>query len=145
MFRSRLRAAPVLALALVLAGCGAESGDTGATSGGDGEMTLEITAPADGEDVSAPFTVDFESSEELGSTEDGVHHVHIFWDGDDSEYIVVEADSVEVTEVPGEGEHVLNASLRNADHSPAGVETEITVNVTGAGGGGSGDDGGNGY
>lgn len=143
---SRLLTAPVLGLALVLAACGGDGGDTDATTSGSGDdgMTLEITSPADGDDVSAPFTVEFESSEELGSTDDGVHHVHIFWDGDDSEYTVVEADSVEVTEVPDEGEHVLNASLRNADHSPAGVETEITVNVT-DGAGDSGDDGGSGY
>lgn len=140
---SRLLTAPVIGLVLVLAACGGDDDGGASTSGSDNGMTLEITSPADGDDVSAPFTVEFDSSEELGATEDGVHHVHIYWDGDDSEYTVVEADSVEVTEVPTEGEHVLNASLRNADHSPAGVETEITVNVTGGGGdGGSGDDGG---
>jgi hypothetical protein len=143
---SRLLAAPVIGLVLVLAACGGDEDDGNAsTSGNDSETTLEITAPADGDEVSAPFTVEFDSSEELGATEDGVHHVHIYWDGDDSEYTVVEAESVEVTEVPAEGEHVLNASLRHADHSPAGVETEITVNVTGGDDGDSGDDGGLGY
>lgn len=135
----RLLIAPALVVVLALAGCGADGsgngddgGDDTAGTSGDG-MTLEITAPSDGDEVQVPFTVEFESSEDLGPTEDGVHHVHLFFDGDDSEYTVVESDSVEVTDLP-EGEHVVNASLRNADHSAAGVETEITVTV-GAGSG----------
>lgn len=140
----RLLIAPALVVVIALAGCGADGSgdgddDTAGTGGGDG-MTLEITAPADGDEMQVPFTVEFESSEDLGPTEDGVHHVHLFFDGDDSEYTVVESDSVEVTDLP-EGEHVVNASLRNADHSAAGVETEITVTV-GAGGGAEPTDGG---
>jgi hypothetical protein len=105
-------------------------------------MTLEITSPADGDTVDVPFTVELASSEELGPTESGVHHVHVFFDGNDEEYMVVEGESVEVTDLP-EGEHVVNASLRNADHSPAGVETEVSVTVgTGGAGSDTGDDGG---
>jgi hypothetical protein len=130
----------VTAIALLAAACGgADEGATTAT--GEGGMTLSITAPDDGGEVSLPFTVEFDSSEELGPTDDGVHHVHIYWDGDDSEYTVVEADNIEVTEAP-EGEHTLNASLRNADHSPAGVETEITLTVGSGGDSDTGDDGG---
>ncbi|MCK9793772.1 hypothetical protein M1843_08455 [Isoptericola sp. 4D.3] len=126
-------------LALVAAGCG---GDDGAP-GGDGAaasaggMTLEITAPDDGATVEVPFTVELSSSEELGPTESGAHHVHVFFDGDDTEYQVVEGGSVEITDLPA-GEHQIDASLRNADHSPAGVETSVTVTV---GEGGTGDDG----
>jgi hypothetical protein len=132
---------------LLAAGCGSGGSGGGEAGGGGGEAggggkTLEITAPADGDTVEVPFTVELASSEELGPTESGVHHVHVFFDGDDEEYMVVEGESAEVTDLP-EGEHVVNASLRNADHSPAGVETEVTVTV-GAGGAGSGtgDDGG---
>lgn len=147
---SRLRGARIAAGAaltvLLAAGCGGGSGGGGYGGnrdggGGDG-MTLEITSPEDGATVENPFTVDLSSSEELGPTGSGAHHVHVFFDGDDQEYLVVEGETVEVTDLP-EGEHVVNASLRNADHSPAGVETEITVTVGGAGGdtGGTGDDG----
>jgi hypothetical protein len=131
---------------LLVAGCG--GGETGGGGGGSdpeaGGMTLEITSPADGDSVEVPFTVEVASSEELGLIETGAHHVHVFFDGDDEEFLVVEGESTEVTDLP-EGEHVVNASLRNADHSPAGVETEVTVTV-GAGdgsdtGGGTGDDG----
>lgn len=129
----------VTAIALLAAACGGDDG--AATATGEGGMTLSITAPDDGAEVSLPFTVEFDSSEELGPTEDGVHHVHIYWDGDASEYTVVEAASVEVAEAP-EGEHTLTASLRNADHSPAGVEVEITLTVGSGAGSDPGDDGG---
>lgn len=135
----RLLVLPTLALALVLAACGGDD-DTastgGSTDGGtDGGMTLSISSPDDGAEVDVPFTVEFDSSVPLGPTDSGEHHVHVFFDGDDSEYQVIESDSVEITDLP-EGEHVINASLRNADHSAAGVETEITVTV-GQGGGGA--------
>ncbi|PUB26957.1 hypothetical protein C8K30_105185 [Promicromonospora sp. AC04] len=144
---TRLRGARLLAGAaltvLLAAGCGGGGGGGGGYGGGGddggdagaGGMTLEITSPTDGSTVEVPFTVDLTSSEELGPTESGAHHVHVFFDGDDEEYMVVEGESAEVTDLP-EGEHVINASLRNADHSPAGVETEVTVTV-GAGGAGS--------
>lgn len=133
---------------LLAAGCGGGGtggggGDGGGDDAGGGGKTLEITSPADGDAVDVPFTVELASSEELGPTESGVHHVHVFFDGNDEEYMVVESESVEVTDLP-EGEHVVNASLRNADHSPAGVETEVTVTV-GTGGAGTGDDGGTDY
>jgi len=136
---SKARVMAVAAIALLVAACGGDDGAT--TASGEGGMTLSITSPDDDAEVSLPFTVELDSSEELGPTDDGVHHVHIYWDGDDSEYTVVEADSVEVTQAP-EGEHTLNASLRNADHSAAGVETEITLTVGSGGDSDTGDDGG---
>jgi hypothetical protein len=133
---------------LLAAGCGSGGTGGGGGSGGDaggGGKTLEITSPADGDTVDVPFTVELSSSEELGPTDSGVHHVHVFFDGNDEEYMVVESESVEVTDLP-EGEHVVNASLRNADHSPAGAETEVTVTVgTGGAGSDTGDDGGTDY
>lgn len=127
---------------LVVAACGSgtEVAGTGGGSGGDGSMTLSIAEPHDGADIAVPFTVELDSSVPLGEPETGEHHVHVFFDGNDGEYILAYGDSVEITEFPVElspGEHVMNASLRNADHSAAGVETEITLNV-GEGGSGSG-------
>lgn len=129
---------PLAAATLLLTACG-DDDDGGSATTSENGMSLSITAPDDGAEVSLPFTVEFDSSEELGPTEDGVHHVHIFWDGDDSEYTVVEADNFEITDAP-DGEHTLNASLRNADHSPAGVETEIAVTVGEGGSDDSSDD-----
>ncbi|MGH8828257.1 MAG: hypothetical protein ACRDVZ_11835 [Jiangellaceae bacterium] len=141
MFRSRIAPALVVG-ALALASCGGDDATTGTGTGSNG-MTLTITSPDDGAEVDVPFTLEVDSSEPLGPTESGEHHVHVFFDGDDSEYMVVESDSVEITDL-SDGEHVVNASLRNADHSAAGVETEISV-VVGEGGSGTTDNGGYGY
>jgi hypothetical protein len=146
---SRLRGARIAAGAvltvLLAAGCGSSGGTGGGYGGGGstdsggsggGGMTLEITSPTDGATVETPFTVELKSSEELGPTDTGKDHVHVFFDGDDQEYQVVEGNSVEITDLPA-GEHEIDASLRNADHSAAGVETQINVTV---GSGGSTDD-----
>ncbi|MFD7022459.1 hypothetical protein [Promicromonospora sukumoe] len=161
---ARLAAGATLSL-LLLAGCGSgggigggyggggsdqggsggsssstESGGSGSSSGsgGGGGITLKITSPDDGATVDVPFTVDLSSSVPLGPTESGKHHVHVYFDGEDQQYLVVEGDSVQVTDLPA-GEHEIDASLRNADHSAAGVETHIDVTVGAAGSGGSSD------
>src|SRR5919106_1437666 len=119
---SRIMILAALTLACILAGCGNAYRDANARTGEGGDMTLAITSPGDGEQVGVPFTVELDSSVPLGPTESGEHHAHVFF------------DSVEITDLP-EGEHVVNASLRNADHSPARVETQTTV-VVGEGGSG---------
>ena len=135
---SKARVMAVAAIGLLAAACGGDS--DAATATGDGGTTLSITAPSDGAEVSVPFTVEVDSSEEIGATDTGLHHVHVYWDGDESAFTLVETDSVEITDAP-EGQHTLTASLHNADHTPAGVEVDITLTV---GDGGESDDG-NGY
>ncbi len=135
---ARLAAGAVLTV-LLAAGCGSNGGTGGGYgggggstdsggSGGGGGMTLEITSPADGATVETPFTVELKSSEELGAPDTGKDHVHVFFDGNDQEYQVVEGNSVEITDLPA-GDHEIDASLRNADHSAAGVETQVNVTV----------------
>jgi hypothetical protein len=118
------------AFALVAAACGG-GGDGGSGAGGP---SIEMTSPQDGAAVSVPFTVEIDSSEELGAPETGKHHVHVYFDGNEDEYEVVEALSYEVPDLAS-GEHTITASLRNADHSEAGAEAEVTVTVEGSGGG----------
>ena len=138
MFGPRSIAVPGLMLLLVACGSDDTAGTT--TTTGKNGMTLSITAPSDGAEVSVPFTVELDSSEELGATDTGLHHVHVYWDGDESAFTLVEADSVEITDAP-QGQHTLTAALHNADHTPAGVEVDITLTV----GEGSESDGGDGY
>jgi hypothetical protein len=124
--------------------CGGDSsGDTASGSGGgggSGGMTVSIVEPAEGSAVQVPFKLRVNSSVPLGPTESGQHHVHLFFDGDDSKYEVVESDNMEIGSsskaVQGlsPGKHELNISLRNADHSAAGVETKVMVDVGGSGG-----------
>lgn len=135
---SRPLMAAGIALAFVLTACGGDDGG--------GSLSVDIVEPADGADLGVPFTFVVDSSEELGPTESGNHHVHLYFDGDDSSYEVIESGNGEEHEIAADspalegldpGEHTLNVSLRNADHSAAGAEAEVTVTV---GEGGSADD-----
>jgi hypothetical protein len=152
----RVRMLTVLgAIVLVAAaGCGSDSADAGSTGstgsggGGGGAKTVTIKEPADGAAIGIPFTLRLDSGVELGTTDSGKDHVHLFFDGDDSKYEVVESDSMQITSaspaVKGlkPGKHELDISLRNADHSAAGFDTSITVNVNSGGGDQSSDNGG---
>lgn len=96
----------------------------------DHEMSVAITSPEDGAQVTVPFTIEIDSSVDLGAVDDGHHHVHIWFDGNDGDYEVVEGDTYEVPSL-APGEHTITVSLRSADHGAVGVEDEITVTVTG--------------
>lgn len=130
---TRLRlAVPIALLALIAFACGGGDEATEAGGGDDTmeEMSLAITAPEDGAEVTVPFTLQFDSSVPLADIDTGEHHVHVWYDGDDGNYEVVTSDTFEVASL-SPGEHTITVSLRNADHSEAGVEEEITVTVTG--------------
>jgi hypothetical protein len=124
----------LLAVALLAAACGSEAS---VASGGDDGMEVSIDEPSDGAEVTTPFTVEVSSNEEIGPEDTGLHHVHVFFDGNDDEYQVVTSESVEVEDL-APGDHTIGVSLRNADHSPAGAEAEISVTVVEGEGGGTG-------
>lgn len=129
-----------LALAFIVGACDAYAqGAGGGASSGGGDLTLTVAAPSDGAEVSTPFDVTLESNVALGSPESGNHHIHLFFDTDtaSSEYELVYGPTVQVTRELAPGEHTIIASLRNADHSDAGVSQTITVVVAGAEGGGA--------
>ncbi len=140
---NRIRAAAAAAALLapaVLVACG--SNDESAGAGG---MSLSIAEPAKDAKVGLPFTVKVDAGVPLGPTESGKHHVHLWLDDNANDYLVVESDTAEITSgqkatLSGKplgvspGMHTIHVSLRNANHSAAGVDTEIPVNVgTGAG------------
>lgn len=142
----KFRISVVLGAVLLLgaAGCGSDTADAGDSadsggSAGSGGQSVTINEPADGASIEFPFMLNLDSSVELGPTDAGLHHVHLYFDGDDSNYEVIESDSMEITDsspaVSGlsAGEHELNISLRNADHSAAGFETSVMVQVGGEG------------
>jgi hypothetical protein len=147
--------AALAALALFAAACsddddtvagdaGTESGESGESGGGggDGDMTISIAAPADGDTVGDSFDVEVESETEFGEPDTGLHHVHLYYDGnvseDQSEYDIVYGNSFTVERDLGPGEHTIEAIIANADHSLTDVSDEVTVTV-GEGGGGGGD------
>lgn len=126
-------AVAVLAAGL-LAGCGNQS-SAGSSSGSD-SPTLSITSPTEGATEGSSFMVKWDSNVSLGEPDTGKHHVHIFVDGNSSDYTVVGGDSFEVTGL-SPGKHTVDVTLQNADHSPAGAEDQVDVNVSGSGGGSS--------
>lgn len=143
-------------MAAALAGCGGSSnaasggqGSSGQGSGGQqGSPALTITEPKNGATVTLPFTVKYTTSVQLGPTDSGKDHVHVFLDGKKNEYTVVTANSYEIKNAPT-GKHEVDVTLQHADHSPVGPTAKIMVNITGSGSGGStggsGGTGGGGY
>jgi hypothetical protein len=105
-------------------------GDSGA-GGGSAAMTLSVREPAPNATVTMPFTVTFDSSVPLGDEASGRHHVHLYFDDNSNDYLIVESGSVQVTKAPA-GVHVMHLSLRNANHSAAGVEAQVMVTIAGA-------------
>jgi hypothetical protein len=140
-----------VAIAVVGVACGSNGygGGNGGSGGSDvaaAGSSFSVTAPSDGAKVKEPFTVKVSSSEKLGPTSSGNDHVHLYYDGSQSNYDVCTSDSCQVSGL-SPGKHVIEASLRHADHSDAGPKDSITVYVgggTGSSGGGGGSYGGGG-
>jgi hypothetical protein len=135
---SRLRLLLLLgAVALLAAACGGGGlgyGDDGAAAGGGDGMTIGITSPANGSEVTQPFTLKVSSSEPLGDPGSGRHHVHVWFDGKEADYKINYTDTFKVEGLPA-GEHAITAALANADHSLAGPRSQVTVTVAGGDGG----------
>lgn len=137
--------AAVAAVALlVAAACGDDDDSTAAGAAGGNGPTIDITAPADGDEVGRSFEVKVDSNESLGEPDTGRHHIHLYYDGNtqEGEYDVVYGDSATVDSLDP-GEHTIEAVIANADHSLTDARDEITVTVsddaTGTGGGTDGD------
>jgi hypothetical protein len=98
------------------------------TAGCDGgsDESIEVISPTDGTVVELPFEVAVESSAPLGSSEDGMHHLHLWYGDNETEYLVVESETVEIPTAPT-GEQELHISLRNADHSETGAATSVRL------------------
>lgn len=96
------------------------------------KATLAVSEPGSTEAVSVPFTVKITTNVALGTPATGDHHVHVYFDDNVNQYTVMTSDTVQITNAPV-GVHVLHLSLRNPNHSAAGVETSIQVTI-GSGG-----------
>ncbi|NUT32572.1 MAG: hypothetical protein HOV79_05795 [Hamadaea sp.] len=103
------------------------------SAGGTDQMRVAVVSPAADARVALPFTVQIDSSVPLGDEASGLHHVHLYFDGNSDDYLIVESTTVQVAEAPA-GAHTLHLSLRNANHSAAGAETEVPLTISGTGG-----------
>ncbi len=126
-----MRVARILASVLLVAvpGC-AEREDAGVEGAPDTEAkpVVEIVAPEDGTEVGVPFTLELDSNVTLGP---GEFHVHVFFDGNNDDYTIVEGASHQVTDLDP-GAHTIGVSLRNPDHSDAGATDEASITVSGS-------------
>lgn len=119
---------------VALAGCGGGSEAAGESgSGGGGKPTLKIDSPANGANVKGNVEVKFTPSVPIGKEDTGKDHVHFVVDGKTDEYTVVRSSPYTVPNL-APGKHTIAITLQHADHSPAGANAEISVNVTGPGG-----------
>ncbi|WP_395103680.1 Ig-like domain-containing protein [Actinomadura sp. SCN-SB] len=127
-----LAAAGFACAMLALGGCSGagDSGDGDAAGGGG--PTLTITSPAEGATVTAPVTLTFTSSEDIGPEESGKHHVHVTIDGKTDDYEVVTSTTHRIDGLTP-GRHRIGVTLQHADHSDAGASAQVNVNVAGGG------------
>ena len=122
-------------LALVSVACGGGDNTEAEQATGRGDeaaeprLSLSIEEPTEGSRVRLPFTLEYRASVPLGAPETGKHHVHIWYDGNENEYEVVNGATFTISDL-APGRHTVTVSLRNADHSAAGAEDEVTVAVT---------------
>jgi len=114
---------------VLLTACGSGSGDAG-SGGSSPEVT--ITAPSDGASVGSTFDVTWDTNVELGEPETGRDHVHVFVDGHSNDYTVVGGHEFTIKDL-APGEHTVNVTLQHADHSSAGAEDEVEVEVGASG------------
>jgi len=136
-----LRVAAALTLAIALAACtgGGSPGSSSSGSQAANGMTISLASPADGAQVSVPFAVTVDSSVPLGPPESGNHHAHLYLDSvttNQADYDILYSNTWQVTRPLAPGKHTLIVALANPDHSLAGPQQSITVDVTGSGGGG---------
>jgi hypothetical protein len=122
---------PIIALFLLLVGLGAAACGS---SGGQGNSmpSLSITSPANGASTAAPFLVTVKSSVPLGDPSTGKDHVHVWFDGHESQYTIGYSDRIQIKGV-SPGQHKMTVSLRNPNHSAVGVDQTITITVAGTG------------
>lgn len=121
-----LAAAAVATLASgLLAACGSSS----ASGSGSDSPTITITSPADGATVGTDVQVTWDSNVDLGPPDTGRDHAHVFVDGHANDYTVVGGDSFMLKGL-SPGKHTIDVTLQHADHSPAGAEDDVQVDVS---------------
>jgi hypothetical protein len=120
-------------LALLAAGCGDDDDDTTAAGGSEssgGDMTIDIVSPTDAATVGTSFDVEVDPSVDIGEPDTGLHHVHLYYDGNtaEGEYDLMYEPTFTVDRLDA-GEHTIEAVIANADHSLTDARAEVTVTV----------------
>ncbi|MFC5407067.1 hypothetical protein [Cohnella soli] len=108
----------LLAICLLLTGCGAKSGS--GNGNGPFKPTLDVTLDIKGQSVVVNVKTNMKiSAEDYGAErKEGVGHIHMYLDN--GEKIGVKTGSHTFTELPA-GKHTVKVSLHNNDHTPYDV------------------------
>lgn len=93
-------------------------------------LVIMAAEPAAGATVSLPFDVEIHTSVPLGAPESGLHHVHIWFGDNDTEYLSVRATDAQITDAPP-GTQTMHISLRHPDHTPAGADARVPLVING--------------
>lgn len=106
------------------------AGDVEAGGDGGGGLAISIVSPRDGDTVGNSFDVEVESDTEFGEPDTGLHHVHLYYDGDtdSGDYDIVYDNAFTVDRLDA-GEHTIEAVIANADHSLTDARDQVTVTV----------------
>jgi hypothetical protein len=134
MIRTRSRIAILGgALALVLAACPAdEPVAVDDPEPDEAEATIEITSPQPGDDLEAPFDVEFTvTGVEIGEIEDGHHHLHVYVA--DREFDPHYSTDPYTVSGVGEGEVDIRIEIARPNHDEIGVSDSVSVSVTNGG------------
>jgi hypothetical protein len=121
----------LVAVATLLAAACGEDSDSDSEPASSEALSVSIDEPDDGAEVGGQFTVRMTPNVEVGAPDTGLHHLHLYYDGDtdDGDFDMVFSDTTTVSGLEP-GEHVIEAVIVNSDHSPTDARAEITVNVT---------------
>jgi hypothetical protein len=136
-------AAMAAALVLLAAACGGDD-DTASKGSGSGggsgskAMTIKIVKPK--EAYADGVNLTFDTNVPIGKTDTGEHHIHLYRDGNTSQYDIAYSKSLMVKDLKP-GEHTLKAVIANPDHSLTDASDEVKIDVEKAEGKGDKDSG----
>lgn len=121
-----------LLLATTAACADEDDGDGGAPAlpAGSGEATLELLTPGDGDTVTVPFEVSVDTNVTLGPLADEVHHLHVWFGDDQTDFDLYVSETAQITSAPN-GETTMWVQVHTFDHQPASEPVGVTVTIEG--------------
>ena len=132
--RPRIGIALVLSAGLfALASCRSNDNtqNPGGGTGAEGQPQVVITSPVQGQEITSPLKlVAVVNGAEIGPTDTGRMHLHVYFGGS-SEYEVVESLSTDMEVPPGTKE--IRVVLADANHNETNVADTVRVSTTGSG------------
>lgn len=133
----RLAAGGVLGLLVtVTAACADGDGEEGPPAlPGAAEASLEVQTPGDGDTVTVPFEVRVNTDVTLGPIEDELHHLHVWFGDNQSDFDMYVSDTAQISSAPN-GETTMWVQVHTFDHQPASEPVGVPLTIQGGDEGG---------